>query len=419
MRILVIGKGAREDAFVWALRLSGHTVFAAPGNPGMEARGARCFYDVSEMDFESIHRLARSYEIHIVLVGPEAPLQAGIVDYFRSANPLIPIVGPTKLAAELETSKVWAKWFMTRQGIPTAPFMTFDDANTAKQYVRSQTVPQVVKADGLAAGKGVIVTSTLDEALDAVDRIMVRKEFGDAGNKIVVENRLVGDESSHISHCDGINAVPYPMARDWKRRFNGDVGPNTGSMGGVCPVYDDPALNRKIMDEIVQPTIRGMAAEGRPFTGFLYVGLMLTMEGPKVVEFNVRFGDPEACVMLPQVFDDFGSTLQASTKPNGLAGMELRRKRGYSVCVVMCSGPYPGPYQTGFNITGIEEAEKSCLVLHAGTALKNGRLVTAGGRVNDVVGQAPSLLEAIETAYGGVSKISFTDAGYRSDIGKA
>ncbi len=419
MRILVIGKGAREDAFVWKLLRNAHDVFAAPGNPGMEARGAKCFYHIADNDIDALLRLVGEIRFDLIVVGPEGPLALGIVDRFEKIG--IPIVGPTKAAAELETSKAWAKWFMTRHGIPTSPFLTFDDPDDAKDYLSARHDPfLVVKADGLAAGKGVIVAETVDEALAAVDRMMVKKEFGDAGKIIVIEQRISGTECSAIALSDGDNVVPFKKAKDWKRRFDGDQGPNTGSMGGVCPAYDDPKLDERIMETIMRPVIEGMKREGRPFRGFLYAGLMLTADGPKVVEFNVRFGDPEACVIIPMLADkvDFGEFLLRSTEKDGLKNAQLSWRSGYAVCPVAVVGAYPGDYEKGYPITGIKRAEEEgSLVFHAGTKKVDGRLVTDGGRVVDIVGRRLDLADAKAQAYKAIAHIKFETSAYRTDIG--
>ncbi len=416
MRFHVVGSGAREDVFVWALLKDGHEVTAAPGNPGMAARGAQCFPTVVD-DILGQLKIAKDTAADATLVGPELPLQKGIVNLFRENQQSI--VGPTQHAAQLETSKAFAKHFMERYGIPTAPFRIFDNSDEAKGFVKTSGKPWVVKADGLAAGKGVIVPNSVEETLDAISKIMVEKTFGSAGNTVVLEERLVGQEGSFIVLADGANAMPLKLAQDWKRRFDGDRGENTGGMGGLCPAYKNrEGLEELVMEKIVRPTIDGMTAEGTPFTGFLYVGLMLTSDGPKVVEFNVRMGDPEASVTIPFVMDDFGWLMAAAAKPGGLVpGARLMQDSGYRVCVVIVSDGYPGKYESGFPISGIQEAEKTCLVFHAGTKFNSaGELATAGGRVLDVVGWGPTLETARDKVYRAVKKIHFQGASYRGDI---
>jgi phosphoribosylamine---glycine ligase len=416
MKVLVVGGGGREHALVWKIAQSPKVsqIFCAPGNAGI-AKLAQCV-PIGAEDIVALADFAQREKIDLTVVGPEAPLCAGIVDEFQRRG--LRIFGPTKSAAEIEGSKVFCRQLLAKWRIPSPKFAAFDDPNEAKSYIRRQGAPIVVKADGLAAGKGSIVCSTLDEALRAVDRIMVEREFGDAGKRIVVEEFLIGREASVMVFTDGRTVKPMLPSRDHKRLLDNDQGPNTGGMGAYCPVPDiDASLYDEIVETIMKPTIAALAAEGRPYKGVLYGGLMLTKEGPKVLEFNCRFGDPETQAVLPLLDADLVDICEAVIDER-LHEVDVRWKDGACICVVMASAGYPGAYEKGKVITGIEEAEgeEGVIVFHAGTAMKDGQLVTSGGRVLGVTAIGRDFAEAVERVYKAVSKIHFDGAHYRRDI---
>jgi phosphoribosylamine--glycine ligase len=416
MKVLVVGGGGREHALVWKIAQSPKVsqIFCAPGNAGI-AKLAQCV-PIGAEDIVALADFAQREGIDLTVVGPEAPLCAGIVDEFQRRG--LRIFGPTKSAAEIEGSKVFCRQLLAKWRIPSPKFAAFDDPNEAKSYIRRQGAPIVVKADGLAAGKGSIVCSTLDEALRAVDRIMVEREFGDAGKRIVVEEFLIGREASVMVFTDGRTVKPMLPSRDHKRLLDNDQGPNTGGMGAYCPVPDiDASLYDEIVETIMKPTIAALAAEGRPYKGVLYGGLMLTKEGPKVLEFNCRFGDPETQAVLPLLDADLVDICEAVIDER-LHEVDVRWKDGACICVVMASAGYPGAYEKGKVITGIEEAEgeEGVIVFHAGTAMKDGQLVTSGGRVLGVTAIGRDFAEAVERVYKAVSKIHFDGAHYRRDI---
>jgi len=352
-------------------------------------------------------------------VGPELPLAMGIVDFFRERG--LKIFGPTRAAAQIEASKAFAKQFMERHGIPTAPYRIFSDPAEAISYIREEEGPFVVKADGLAGGKGAIVTDTREEALKAVDLIMVKKAFGDAGERVVVERRLYGEEASFIVLTDGERFIPLPTSQDHKPVFDDDKGPNTGGMGAYSPApLVTPELERRIMEEIMLPAIRGMAEEGRPYRGVLYAGLMIDEAGnPWVLEFNCRFGDPETQPQVVRVEEDMVPLLEACVEGE-LPERELRLSSGAAVCVVMASGGYPGRYEKGKEIRGLEEVEgmEGVVVFHAGTVLRDGKFYTAGGRVLGVTGVGDGIAEAMRRTYEAVAKISWEGVHFRKDIGR-
>ena len=416
MNILLIGSGGREHALAWKLSQSKHTdkLYAVPGNPGI-ANFAECISGVSVEDNDAIVALAKEKNIGLVVVGPEVPLVNGVVDALTAAG--IKAFGPTKDAAELEGSKVYAKVVMRRYKIPTARSEVFGDPSRAHVYVRQMRQPFAIKADGLAAGKGVILTKTADEAIEASDLLMNQKAFGDAGNRVVIEEFMEGEEASMLTFTDGETIVAMPASQDHKRVNDGDEGLNTGGMGAYAPApVITPEMRERVMEEILKPTIEGMKKEGRPFKGCLYAGLMITAKGPKVVEFNARFGDPETQVVLPLLKSDLVEVMLACVDGK-LAETKVEWSDEAAVSVVMASGGYPGEYEKGKKIAGVGEAEKSgALVFHAGTAEKGGALVTAGGRVLNVVGVAKDIREAVKKAYAGVEKISFDGAHYRKDI---
>ena len=417
MKILVIGSGGREHALTWKIAQSPlvEKIWCAPGNPGI-AEFAECLpIAVTAVDF--LLNFALEHEVDLTVVGPELPLTLGIVDRFREAG--LAIFGPDSKAAELEGSKVFAKRLMAKYNIPTAAFATFTDYDAATAYIHQQGAPLVIKADGLAAGKGVKIAQTVDEALAAAREIMVDDAFGKAGRQIVVEEYLAGEEVSFFALTDGKTVVPLATCQDHKRVFDGDQGPNTGGMGAYSPAPIATAeLQEQIMERIICPTIAGMAKEGRPYCGVLFAGLMITSNGPKTLEYNVRFGDPETQALMARMGSDLVPLLMACATGN-LAGKTVEWLDNAAVCVVMASDGYPGNYRKGFDIYGLEDAVGigDLVVFHAGTSQRNGRLITAGGRVLGVTGTGPSIAAAIEKAYDGVEKIYWSGVHYRLDIG--
>ena len=412
MNILVIGSGGREHALYWKLSESPQTeqIYAIPGNPGMGASAA-----IALDDHAAILRFVKEHEIGLVVVGPEVPLMNGLVDELEAAG--IRAFGPRANAAEIEGSKSFAKDLMKKYGIPTARYEVFTAAEPARAYIRQEGAPIVVKADGLAAGKGVIVAMTEQEALDAVDAIMEDHSFGDAGARVVIEEFMEGEEASLLAFTDGTTIRPMISAQDHKRAYDGDRGPNTGGMGTYAPApVMTPEMTERAVEEILKPTIAAMAKEGRTYRGCLYLGLMVTADGPKVVEFNARFGDPETQVVLPLLDSDLVAIMCACADGT-LADVPIRWKDGATVCVVLASGGYPGHYEKGQEIHGLADAEAmGALVFHAGTAMKDGKLVTNGGRVLGVVGRGADISSAVDAAYAAATKISFKDAYYRKDI---
>lgn len=412
MNILVIGSGGREHALYWKLSESPQTeqIYAIPGNPGMGASAA-----IALDDHAAILRFVKEHEIGLVVVGPEVPLMNGLVDELEAAG--IRAFGPRANAAEIEGSKSFAKDLMKKYGIPTARYEVFTAAEPARAYIRQEGAPIVVKADGLAAGKGVIVAMTEQEALDAVDAIMEDHSFGDAGARVVIEEFMEGEEASLLAFTDGTTIRPMISAQDHKRAYDGDRGPNTGGMGTYAPApVMTPEMTERAVEEILKPTIAAMAKEGRVYRGCLYLGLMVTADGPKVVEFNARFGDPETQVVLPLLDSDLVAIMCACADGT-LADVPIRWKDGAAVCVVLASGGYPGHYDKGQDIHGLADAEAmGALVFHAGTAMKDGKLVTNGGRVLGVVGRGADISSAVDAAYAAATKISFKDAYYRKDI---
>ena len=420
MRVLVLGSGAREHALVARLAadlLPGHLV-AAPGNPGI-ARIARTV-PIDLTDIAAVASLAATERIDLTVVGPELPLSLGLADRFGSDRRLL--FGPTSAAARLESSKAFAKDFMDRHGVPTARFHIAESLDEARSVARQGTYgfPLVLKADGLAAGKGVVIAEDALAADAAIVAAMSDRKFGTAGERLVIEECLSGPEVSFFLVCDGARAVSIGSAQDHKRILDDDRGPNTGGMGAFAPSpLFDVAFEARVMREIVDPVLTGMAAEGHPFRGFLYVGLMLTSSGPKVIEFNVRLGDPEAQVLLPLIDEPLVPILAAAAG-GALPQSSVRRGRNAFTGVVLASRGYPESSESGQPIHGVDRAEaiKGVAVYHAGTALKGERLVTAGGRVLTVVGRGSDFPEAIARAYAGVKEISFDGMQYRSDIGK-
>mgnify|MGYP000274201563 CR=1 FL=1 len=418
MRVLVVGGGGREHALVWKIRQSPlvKEVYCAPGNAGI-ARHARCV-PIGAGDLQELVGFARRERIDLTVVGPEEPLVKGITERFQKDG--LPIFGVSSKAAVLEGSKSFAKQLMKRYGIPTAQFEIFGEPEEARNYVKSKGVPLVLKADGLAAGKGVFVCRTLEEAHRAIEEIMVKKSFGQAGEKIVIEDCIEGEEASFLAITDGETVVPFPAAQDHKAVYDNDKGANTGGMGAYspAPVITD-SLAKRLMEDIMLPTVRAMAQEGRPYRGILYAGLMISRGEPKVLEFNVRLGDPEAQPLLVRLKSDLVPLLLAALE-GGLAKINPVWEDGAAVCVVMASGGYPGPYQKGKIISGLNEAEsmEGVVVFHAGTKWENGRFLTDGGRVLGVTARGQQVAEAIERAYKAVGKISWEGVHYRKDIGQ-
>jgi phosphoribosylamine--glycine ligase len=418
MRVLVVGSGGREHALVWRLARSPEVtaLYAAPGNPGM-ARHATCV-PIKADALDDLVVFAERERIDLTVVGPEVPLVLGIADRFQAKG--LAVFGPSQSAAALEGSKAFSKALMAKHGIPTAGFQTFRDPALARRFARELGEPLVVKADGLAAGKGAIVCRTVEEADQAIALCLEQRAFGRAGEQIILEEFLVGEEVSFFALTDGETALPLGTAQDHKTVFDDDQGPNTGGMGAYSPApIVDARMHDEVMKTIILPTVRAMAAEGRPYRGVIYAGLMLTREGPKALEYNCRFGDPEHQVIMPRLQDDPLPLLHAVAKGERLPST-VRWRPEAAVCVVLASGGYPGDYQTGKPISGIEEAEKlsDVTVFHAGTALKDGRLVTAGGRVLGVTALGADIPAAIRQAYEAVAKIRFEGIHFRKDIGR-
>ncbi len=418
MNVLLIGSGAREHAIAWKLRQSSRLdeLFIAPGNPGTAELGTNL--DLGDSNHERIVRACRELRIDLVVVGNEEPLAAGLVD--RLAVEGIAAFGPTKAAAEIEWSKVFAKELMAKHGIPSAPFTVFDNAAAACAHVEAQPGPLVVKADGLAKGKGVIVCGTREEALDAVDALMVRREFGASGDRVVIERRLSGPEVSAHAFTDGRTVAHMPFSCDHKPVFDGNQGPNTGGMGAYSPPgWLDGSTGATVRSAITQAAVQAMMAEGRPYRGVLYPGLMLTDAGPMVIEFNCRMGDPETQVLLPRLQSDLLDVCWAVAN-NRLHEIELRWSDEACVGVVLASGGYPGAYQTGLPIDGLADLDSGVLVFHAGTRrADDGPIVTAGGRVLTVAATGATMEDARRTAYRNVERIRFEGVHYRRDIGAA
>ena len=416
MKILVIGGGGREHALVWKLAQSPHaqTLYCAPGNPGI-AKHAQCV-SVNADNISDLFRFAKEKQIDLTVVGPELPLALGLVDRFHAEG--LSVVGPMQTSARLESSKVFAKAFMKRHNIPTAPACVFSDPGEAIHYIHEHGMPIVVKADGLAAGKGVTVCEETNDAIQAVEDAMCRKVFGAAGHQIILEDCLKGQETTFLVFTDGRTVKPMVTSQDHKRVFNGDQGPNTGGMGAYSPApILDETLQSQVLREIVEPTINGLASEGCSFQGVLYVGLMLTSDGPQVLEFNARFGDPEAQVILPRLETDLVEVLHAIAEKQ-LDRVKIQWKPNVAVCVVQVSRGYPARSETGFPITGLAAAEEEAevIVFHAGTMIKDGCLMTAGGRVLGVTGCGKNLNIARTKAYEAASKIRFEGIHYRHDI---
>ena len=416
MRILIVGAGAREHALAWRLSQESEVeVIGAPGNAGIAAIGRTVPVDSSDVD--EVVALAKKESADLVVVGPEAPLVAGVVDALRSHG--IDAFGPSREAAQLEGSKIFSKEFMARNSIPTAGFAVFDDPDAATRYIEEANRPLVVKADGLAAGKGVIVAKTAGEAIAAVDRIMRERAFGSAGDRVLIEECLVGEEVSYHVVSDGKRFIPLAPAQDHKRAFDGDQGPNTGGMGAYSPPpVVTPEIERKILEQVVEPTLAGMADEGRPFRGALFVGLMVVDGEPLVLEYNTRFGDPECQTLMTRWKGSILPLVHGSARGD-FGELTPDWEAPASLCVVLAAGGYPGSYEKGTPIYGLDAASAlpNVMIFHAGTALQGDSVVTAGGRVLSVTAIGNSVDQAADRAYEAVGQIDFEGKQLRQDIG--
>lgn len=420
MKILVVGGGGREHAIIRKLAQSpkAEKIYCTPGNGGIEADGAECF-NVSATDIEGVQALAQRLAVDMVVVAPDDPLVLGMVDALQKKG--FKTFGPKKNAAIIEGSKVFSKELMKKYSIPTARYEVFTDSEAAISYVKEQnTYPTVIKADGLALGKGVILAQNEEEAVNAIRSMIDNKQFGDSSSTIVVEEFLTGPEVSVLSFTDGKTVVPMISSMDHKRAYDNDEGLNTGGMGTVAPnPYYTAEIAQECMDKIFLPTISAMNAEGRTFEGCLYFGLMLTPDGPKVIEYNCRFGDPETQVVLPMLETDLTEIMEAIYN-HRLSEIDVKWSSGSCACVVMASGGYPLSYPKGLEISGLNENGQldSCEVFHAGTKLSDGKFLTNGGRVLGVTAKGSTLKAAIDNAYAGVERIGFENAHYRKDIGQ-
>jgi phosphoribosylamine--glycine ligase len=419
MKVLVIGSGGREHALAWKCAQSTDVdeVLVAPGNAGTALEANIRNINISGDDIESLAELAKAENVGLTIVGPEAPLVAGIVDRFEELG--LPCFGPSAAAAQLEGSKAFTKDFLARHEIPTAAYRNFSDLEPALAYIREQGAPIVIKADGLAAGKGVIVATTLEEAERAATDMLSGNKFGDAGARIVVEEFLDGEEASFIVITDGSNVLPMATSQDHKARDEGDVGPNTGGMGAYSPApVVTPEIERRIMDLVIQPTLAGMKTDGNDYVGFLYAGLMIMADGtPKVIEFNCRFGDPETQPIMMRLRSDLASLCKATL--DGTLGEQVAEwDSRASLGVVLAAGGYPESYDKGNVISGLDAADSETQkVFHAGTSASDGNVVTSGGRVLCVVGLGNSVGEAASESYAAVEKINWDDVYFRRDIG--
>ncbi|MGQ9677697.1 MAG: phosphoribosylamine--glycine ligase [bacterium] len=419
MKVLVIGSGGREHALVWAFSRAGHTVYSAPGNAGIAAL-AECV-EIDPMNFSAVVNFVRKQKVDLTVVGPEAPLVAGLADQLQKNNGS-KVFGPNRIAAQLEGDKAWTKNLLAQHNIPTAQFAVFDDFEKAKRYIATQSLPIVIKASGLAGGKGVVVADTLDEAMTTLTRFMKEGKLGAAGKQVVIEEFLEGEEVSIIALCDGKNLQFLIPAQDHKKLLDGDAGPNTGGMGAYAPV---PAVTKDIflavVNDIFQPLLRALEKEAIEYRGAIYAGLMLTKTGPKVLEFNCRFGDPETQVLVPLIEDDLAELcLNCALGKLETATSTTVPESGnrWALCVVAASRGYPGNYEKGLPISGKLENGDFTLVFHAGTKRIGDRIVTNGGRVFAVTGIGSSLIEARDRAYYGLGLIHFPEMHYRRDIGE-
>ncbi|TCT14702.1 phosphoribosylamine--glycine ligase [Natranaerovirga pectinivora] len=419
MKVLVVGSGGREHTIVWKLSQSTRVdqIFCAPGNAGIQSL-AECV-DIKATDIEGLVAFAKENSIDLTIIGMDDPLMLGVVNVFEKEG--LKVFGPTKEAAIIEGSKAFSKDLMKKYNIPTAGYEVFTDADEAIEYLKSSTYPVVLKADGLALGKGVLICESYEEALEGINTIMVDKKFGDAGDKLVIEEFMTGREVSVLAFCDGDHIIPMTSAQDHKRAKDNDEGLNTGGMGtfSPSPFYTDK-VHEFCEKHIYQASIDAMKSEGRPFTGILFVGLMLTPEGPKVLEYNARFGDPEAQVVLPRMENDLVDVVEACIEGR-LNEIELKFTDDAAVCVVLASDGYPLNYDKGFEIKGLDwfDTQENYHCFHAGTANKDGKIVTNGGRVLGVVAKGEDLKTARKNAYKAVENVSFDNKYYRSDIGKS
>ncbi|MFH1593464.1 MAG: phosphoribosylamine--glycine ligase [Candidatus Omnitrophota bacterium] len=417
MNILVVGQGGREHALAWKLARSKRvdSLYCAPGNGGTS--GLAKNIPIKADDIDGLADFCKKERIDLTVVGPETPLALGIVDRFNTEG--LRIFGPSKAASQLEASKIFTKKLCKRKKIPTAWFETFEDAGKARDFIRLKGAPIVIKADGLAQGKGVIVAKTEKEACDAVDAILVEKRFGSSGDRLIVEECLEGEEASIIVISDGKNIVPLASSQDHKRALDGDKGPNTGGMGAYSPApVVTEAIFETTIEKIIKPAIEGMQEAGTPLKGVLYAGIMVTGGGPKLLEFNVRFGDPETEAIIPRLKSDIVDLIEGSID-GSLENHKLKWDKRCCVSVVMASGGYPGKYEKGKEIKGLDEALslEETTIFHAGTKKTGGKVVTDGGRVLNVVSLGSDIKEAIERAYKACGRIDFTNAYYRRDIG--
>jgi len=415
LKVLVVGNGAREHTLVWKLAQSSKIkeIYVAPGNAGTTQIAQNL--EIKPDDIELLAKTAQEKGIELTVVGPEAPLASGIVDHFQERG--IPIFGATKAAAEIESSKVFAKELMQKYGIPCARSVSFSEYAKAREYLEQQTPPMVVKADGLAAGKGVTVANSIPDARDALYNIMEARAFGAAGDRVIIEEYLSGQEMSSFAFTDGKTVVPMVSACDYKPVFDGNQGLNTGGMGSYSPPhFISPALSAKVTETIMKPSVKAMAEEKRMYQGVLYGGLMISPEGPKVLEYNARFGDPETQVVLPLLKTDLIDILLTVINGN-LERMKVEWSDDACVGVVMASGGYPGGYQTGFPITGLDRLDRDVMVFQAGTRVETGQILTNGGRVLTVVATGSTITEAREKVYNNISRIHFEGCHYRRDIG--
>ena len=417
MKVLVVGSGGREHAICWKLAQSPKVteLYCAPGNAGI-ARVAQCV-DVKATDVDGMVKWARDNAMDFVVVAPDDPLALGMVDALEAAG--IPAFGPRKNAAVIEASKAFSKELMKKYHIPTAGYETFTELNSALAYIDAQGAPIVVKADGLALGKGVVVAAAVEKAKTAAREMMEDRKFGESGSTVVIEECMAGPEVTVLAFADGEHVCPMPASQDHKRAYDGNRGPNTGGMGAISPPPQyTPEIAKRCMDEIFLPTIRALKAEGRPFHGVIYFGLMLTPDGPKVVEYNARFGDPESQAVLSLLDSDLLEVMLACR--NGtLDRLDLKWKEQAACCLVLASGGYPLDYKKGYPIFGLDEVGRSAMVFHAGTAEKDGQTVTNGGRVLGVTALGGTLDQAIANAYAAAKPISFQNMHFRTDIGHA
>lgn len=417
MKVLIVGGGGREHAIAWKLSMSQKVdkIYCAPGNAGIE-KIAQCV-NISANDINGLVDFAKKEKIDMTVVGMDDPLVAGIVDEFEKEN--LRIFGPRKNAAIIEGSKAFSKELMKKYNIPTAKYSTFDNYDDAYTYVKKGDFPVVVKADGLALGKGVLICNTLEEAEAALKQIMIDKKFGKSGNKVVIEEFLTGPEVSVLSFCDGKTIVPMVSAQDHKRAFDNDKGLNTGGMGAFSPSrFYTKEISYECMEKIFKPTVLALSNEGREFKGIIFFGLMITKDGPKVIEYNARFGDPETQAVLPiletDIFDIFNACIDGN-----LETIDIKWSDKASCCVIMASGGYPESYKKGYEITGLEvcENKEDLFVFHAGTKMENGKIVTNGGRVIGVTALGDNLEKAAKKAYDTIDTINFKDRHFRKDIG--